>query len=119
MMEEHQWSPDELEALALLGLSITPHNDPAYGWGFTWQGRDWTGSFPTPDAAIHAAFAEAQQALQFKSDYSWVLEAQSGERRQFNGENWVQIEGARKRGSRDIETLDAEDQARQDWSNDE
>ncbi len=33
MMEEHQWSPDELQALALLGLSITPYSDPAYGWG--------------------------------------------------------------------------------------
>ena len=119
MMEEHQWSPDELQALTLLGLAITPHSDPANGWGYTWQGRDWTGPFPTPDAAIHAAFTEARQALQFKNEYSWVLSAQPGDRWQFNSGNWVQFNGSRKRGLRDIETSDIEEQARQDWSNDE
>lgn len=43
MMEEHQWSSDEFQALRSLVLAITPHNDPANGWGYTWQGRDWTG----------------------------------------------------------------------------
>ena len=31
MMEEHQWSLAELQALTLLGLAITPHSDPANG----------------------------------------------------------------------------------------
>ncbi len=79
--------------LSALGLSITPHSDPAYGWGYTWQGRDWTGPFTTPDAALHAAFTEALQALQFRSEYSWVLFAQPGEHWQFNGdgEGWVHV----------------------------
>jgi hypothetical protein len=48
---------------------------------------DWP--FSTPDAAIHAAFAEALQALPFRNEYSWVVAAQPGERRQFNGESWA------------------------------
>jgi hypothetical protein len=119
MMEEHQWNPEELQALALLGLAITPHADAALGWGYTWQGSDWSGPFLTPDAAIHAAFGEAQQALQFRSDYSWVVSVQPGERWQFNGKVWVQIEGSQKKGPRDIEASNVEEQARQDWSNDE
>jgi hypothetical protein len=119
MMEEHQWSPEELQALALLGLEITPHSDPADGWGYTWQGRAWAGPFPTPDAAIHAAFTEAQQALQFRSEFAWALTAQSGEQRQFTGESWVQVDESQKRYRRDIEASDVEAQARQDWSNDE
>lgn len=119
MMEEHQWSSDELQALTLLGLAITPDSDPANGWGYTWQGRDWTGPFPTPDAAMHAAFTEALQALRLKNEYSWVVAAQPGERWQFNGESWVQIDGSGKRGARDIEAANVEEQARQDWSNDE
>ncbi len=119
MMEEHQWSPEELQALALLGLEIVPHSDPANGWSYTWQGREWTGPFPTSDTAIHAAFIEARQALQFRSDYAWLVSAQPGERRQFNGESWVQVDGSHKRDRRDIETSDVEAQARQDWSNDE
>ncbi|HKF35442.1 MAG TPA: hypothetical protein VKB35_00970 [Ktedonobacteraceae bacterium] len=118
-MKERQWSADELQALALRGLAITPHSDAANGWGYTWQGRECTCSFPTPDAALHAAFTEAQEALQFRSDYAWVLSAQSGEHRQFNGESWVQVDGSQKRERRDIETSDVEAQARQDWSNDE
>src|SRR6266704_412884 len=62
------------------GLSITPHSDPTYGWCYTWQGRDWIGPFTTPDAAIHAAFTEARAALQFRSEYSWVLFAMHGDR---------------------------------------
>ena len=119
MMEERQWSAVELEALALLGLAITPHSDPANGWGYTWQGREWIGPFSTPDAAIHAAFTEARQALQFRNEYAWVVYAQSGEYRQFNGESWVQMDRSQKRYRRDIETSDVEAQARQDWSNDE
>ena len=120
MMEEHQWSPEELQALALLGLEITPHSDPANGWGYAWQERDWSGPFPTPDAAIHAAFAEARQALQFKSEYASVTSAQPGERREFKGESRIQAgERPQNRARRDIETSDVEEQARQDWSNDE
>lgn len=118
-MEERQWSPEELEALALLGLAITPHSDPATGWGYTWQGRDWTGPFPTPDAAMHAAFTAAIDALQFRGEHSWVVSAHPGERWQFNGQGWMRVPEARKKPHRDIETVDVEAQARQDWSNDE
>ena len=38
------------------------------------------------EAAIHAAFTEAMHALQFRSNYSWVLFAQPGERWQFTGD---------------------------------
>ena len=121
MMEERQWNPEELQALTLLGLSITPHSDPAYGWGYTWQGRDWTGPFTTPDAAIHAAFTEALQALLFRSQYSWVLSAQPGEVWRFEGgAGWREVKsGQQGKPRQDIETVDAEAQARQDWSNDE
>ena len=119
MMEEHQWNPEELQALALLGLEITPHSDPANGWGYIWQERQWTGPFPTPDAAIHAAFTEARHALQFRNKYAWVVSAHPGEHRQFTGESWMQMDGSQKRERRDIETADVEAQARQDWSNDE
>lgn len=124
MMEEHQWTPEELQALALLGLAIIPHADASLDWGYTWQGHDWTGPFPTPDAAIHAAFAEAQQALQFRSEYSWVLFAQPGEGWVLNtSDGWVRVAGKdeprQKRPRVDIEPANAEEQARQDWSNDE
>jgi hypothetical protein len=123
MMEERQWTPDELQALTVLGLSITPHSDASYGWGYTWQGRDWAGPFTTIDAAIHAAFTEARQAIQFRSTYSWTEFAQPGDRWQFNAdEGWVHVAGAdepRKKKNLDIEAADAEAQARQDWSNDE
>ncbi len=121
MMEERQWNPEELQALALLGLSITPHSDPARGWGYTWQDRDWTGPFTTIDAAIHAAFTEASQALLFRSEHSWVPLAQSGEVWRFEGEaGWREIKSGRQVKPRvDIEAADVEEQARQDWSNDE
>ena len=125
MMEERQWNPEELQSLEMLGLAITPHVDASLGWGYAWQEHDWVGPFPTPDAAIHAAFAQALQALLFRSEYSWLLSAQPGERWQFNGEGegWVRVAGndePRKKKPRvDIEASDAEEQARQDWSNDE
>jgi hypothetical protein len=122
-MAEHQWTPEELQALAALGLAITPHSDASLGYGYTWQGRDWVGPFTTPGAAIHAAFSEALFALQVRSDYSWVLFAQPGERWQFNaGEGWVHVAGedeTQKKNPLDIEAADAAVQARQDWSNDE
>jgi len=59
--------------------------DASPGCGYAWQERDWVGPFPTRDAAIHAAFTEALQALLFRSENSWVLSAQPGERWQFNG----------------------------------
>jgi hypothetical protein len=91
--QQHQWTPEELQGLAVLGLSITPHRGPVHGgWGYTWSRRDWAGPFTTPGAAIHAAFTEAQQALLFRSEYSWALFAQPGERWQFNaGGGWVHI----------------------------
>src|SRR6266699_1266174 len=66
-MAEHQWTPGELQALAALGLSITPHRDPAHGWGYTWQNRDRVGPFTSPAAAVHAAFTEALLALKSRS----------------------------------------------------
>ena len=123
LYEKHE-REEELKGLSDRGLLITPHSDPNLGWGYTWQGRDWAGPFTTPGAAIHAAFTEALQALQFRSEYSWVLFAQPGERWQFNaGEGWVHIaeedQPREKRPRVDIEAADAEAQARQDWSNDE
>jgi hypothetical protein len=123
-MAERQWTHEELRGLSDLGLSITPHSDPVHGWGYTWQNRDWVGPFTTIDAAIHAAFTEGLQALLFRSEYSWVLFAQPGERWQFNvGEGWVRVAGEdeprKKRPHVDIEAENAEVQARQDWSNDE
>ena len=123
MAEQRQWTREELQGLSELGLSITPHRRPVHGWGYTWLGRDWTGPFTTPDAALHAAFTEGLQALVFRSEYSWVLFAQPGERWQFNeGEGWVRVAGedqARGKNPLDIEAADAETQSRQDWSNDE
>src|SRR2546428_409701 len=60
------------ELLQQLGLSITPHSDPAHGWGYTWQNRDWVGPFTTPGAALHAAFTEALLALQLRSAASFT-----------------------------------------------
>jgi hypothetical protein len=74
------------EKLASFGLFITLHSDPSSGWGYTWHGRDWTGPFPTPEAALHAAFTDAGLSLQFRSDYSWVEFAQSGETWRYGGE---------------------------------
>lgn len=81
--------------LAALGLSITPHSDPAHGWGYCWQNRDWVGPFTTPSAALHAAFTDALLAIQFRSDYSWVSFSQAGELWQFKGEGegWMRIGG--------------------------
>jgi hypothetical protein len=75
-------------------------------------------------AHLQAAFTDALLALKFRSDYSWVLFAQPGERWQFNaGDGWVHVAGEdeprKKRPRVDIEAADAEEQARQDWSNDE
>src|SRR5712691_1733376 len=92
-MAEHQWTPDALQDLARLGLSITPHADANLGWGYTWQGRDWAGPFTTPGAALHAAFTEALQALLFRRDYSWVLFAQPGERWHWTGQAWETVTG--------------------------
>ncbi len=52
-MAEHQWTSDELQALAALGLSITPHSDPSYGWGYTWQNRDWAGPLKPRQDLLH------------------------------------------------------------------
>ena len=125
MAEQRQWTPEELQGLAALGLSITSHSDASHGWGYTRQGRDWAGSFTTPGAAIHAAFTEALLAMQFRSNYSWVLFAQPGELWRFggDGEGWVHVAGEdeprKKRPRVDIEGADAEEQACQDWSNHE
>ena len=75
-------------------------------------------------AHLQAAFTDVLLALKFRSDYSWVLFAQPGERWQFNaGDGWVHVAGEdeprKKRPRVDIEAAEAEEQARQDWSNDE
>ncbi|SRR5258708_37701578 len=92
-MAEHQWSPEELQALVALGLSITSHSDLNHGWGYTWQGRDWVGPFTTPAAALYAAFTEALLALQFRSNYSWVQFAKSCDlwRSDGGGEGWRRV----------------------------
>ena len=94
MAEQRQWTREELQGLSELGLSITPHRGPVHGWGYTWQGRDWTGPFTTPDAALHAAFTDAQQAFLFRSEYSWVLFAQPGELRCWTGQAWETVIGS-------------------------
>ena len=94
MAEQRQWTREELQGLSELGLSITPHRVPVQGWGYTWQGRDWTGPFTTPDAALHAAFTDAQQAFLFRSEYSWVLFAQPGELRCWTGQAWETVIGS-------------------------
>lgn len=60
----------------------------------------------------------------FQSDYPWVLFAQPGDVFRFDGdsEGWVHVAGEdqpRKKKPLDVEAADAEEQARQDWSNDE
>ena len=92
-MEERHWSPEEVQAFTALGLTITLHRDPSSGWGYTWQGRDWTGPFTTPDAAVRAAFTEAREALQFRSEYSWVLFAKAGDfwRSDGQGRGWRRV----------------------------
>ncbi len=53
-------SDDVLVWLAGLGLAITPHSDPTYGWGYSWQGGEWEGPCgKTPVEAIQAAFDRA------------------------------------------------------------
>src|SRR5258707_15776336 len=86
-------SPDLLALLGALGLAITPHSDPAHGWGYTWRGRDWTGPFTTPGHAVHAAFTEALLALQFRSAAPFVQ--QVGELWRWDGqeEGWFHVGG--------------------------
>src|SRR6266566_4486143 len=81
------------ELLKQLGLSITPHSDPAHGWGYTWQNRDWVGPFTTPSAALHAAFTEALLALQFRSASPFLQKP--GELWRFDGpeKGWFRIGG--------------------------
>ena len=81
------------ELLKQLGLSITPHSDPAHGWGYTWQNRDWVGPFTSPQAALHAAFTEALLALQLRSAAPFTQQA--GELWRFDGpeEGWFHIGG--------------------------
>ena len=93
------------EMLKQLGLSITPHSDPAHGWGYTWQNRDWVGPFTTPQAALHAAFTEALLALKFRSAAPFTQQA--GEIWRFDGpeEGWTHIGGAGTEGDEEAEVL--------------
>jgi hypothetical protein len=54
-----------VEALAHIGISITPHGPAGSGWGWSIQSekiiRDWDGPYPTPAAAVEAVL-------------SWLLE---------------------------------------------
>ena len=92
-MAERQWTSEELQALAALGLSITPHSDPSVGWGYTWLNRDWVGPLPTPGAAIHAAFTEALLALQFRSAAPFTQQIGELWRWDGDGEGWMHIGG--------------------------
>src|SRR6266436_6375580 len=108
IMAEHQWTPEELQALAALGLSITPHADANLGWGYTWLNRDWVGPLPTPGAAIHAAFTNALLAMQFASDYSWVLFAQPGDVFRFDGgQEWTPVKEEAAHGRDGIDQVEA------------
>jgi hypothetical protein len=59
---------DQLTFLKTLGLEITPHSDPTYGWGFIWHDRSWDGPYPTPFDAVQAAFEDAGRAMRARSD---------------------------------------------------
>ena len=92
-MAEHQWTPEELQGLSALGLSITPHSDASHGWGYTWRNRDWVGPFTSPAAAIHAACTEALLAMQFRSGAPFTQ--QPGELWRWDGqeEGWFRVGG--------------------------
>ena len=55
--------PDLLALLQTLGLTITLHDDPERGWGYTWQGRSWQGPYLTQMYAVQAAFEDAACAI--------------------------------------------------------
>jgi len=79
-------SEDVLVFLAGLGLAITPHSDPSYGWGYTWFGGDWDGPYPTPVEAIKAAFETADKKAQRLRDMPFPTHP--GELYWWDGEEW-------------------------------
>jgi hypothetical protein len=86
-------SEDVLVFLAGLGLAVTPHSDPAYGWGYTWFGGDWEGPYPTPVDAIRAAFENTEKKAQRLREMPFPTHA--GALYWWDGEAWF---GARQRG---------------------
>jgi hypothetical protein len=58
---------DFLLFLEPFGLTIAPHSDPSYGWGYRWQNRDWAGPYPTPMDAVREAFSDAIRAIDARS----------------------------------------------------
>jgi hypothetical protein len=79
-------SEDVLVFLAGLGLAITPHSDPSYGWGYAWFGGDWEGPYPTPVDAIRAAFETADKKARRLRDMPFPTHA--GELYWWDGETW-------------------------------
>ncbi len=93
---------DVLVFLAGLGLAITPHSDPSYGWGFAWFGGAWEGPYPSPVDAIRTAFEQADRKAQSLRDMPFPTHA--GELFWWDGESWF---GARhKDGKLEIQTFD-------------
>jgi len=59
-MSEEQLTWTHLEQL---GLAVTYRQVPASGWGYTWRGRSWEGTYETRMAALAAAFSRAIDSL--------------------------------------------------------
>jgi hypothetical protein len=94
-------SDDVLVFLAGLGLAVTPHSDPSYGWGYAWFSGDWEGPYPTPVDTIRAAFETADKKAQHLRDMPFPTRA--GELYWWDGEEWF---GARhKEGELQIRTF--------------
>ncbi len=94
-------SDDVLVWLAGLGLAVTPHSDPSYGWGYAWFGGDWEGPYDSPVDAIRTAFEQADKKAQRLRDMPFPTYA--GELFWWDGEEWF---GARhKDGELQIRTF--------------
>jgi len=79
-------SDDVLVFLAGLGLAVTPHSDPSYGWGYSWFGGNWDGPYPTQVDAIQAAFERADQ--QEKRLRDMPFPTSRGELYWWDGQEW-------------------------------
>jgi hypothetical protein len=78
--------PATLALLKSLGLAITPHSDPSYGWGYNWENRGWIGPYPTQGEAVQAAFGDALSTLHFRSEAPFATEP--GQLFRWDGQEW-------------------------------